>query len=86
MKDKQNMEGLWNSAKKYILVAVVAILVYELLENLTAVLASISRVFVHYKAGVIGVAITFIANMPMRFLRSSSLRSGGLPSSSGLCA
>ncbi len=67
MKENQKMEGLWRSAKKYILVAVVAILVYELLENLTAVLASISAFLSILKPVFIGIAITFVANMPMRF-------------------
>lgn len=70
MKDRQDMEGLWRSSKKYILIVAFGVVLYELLENLTVVRQSISGFFGIITPIFIGIVIAFIANMPMRFLEN----------------
>lgn len=61
---------LWCSAKKYILILVTAILVYEICENLGLVTSYIAKFLSVLKPLFIGLAIAFIANFPMRFLEN----------------
>lgn len=39
MKDKQDMEGLWKSSRRYIFIVAFGVILYEIIENLTAVKA-----------------------------------------------
>lgn len=68
MKDRPDMEGLWKSSRRYILIVTVGILAYELLENLARVRSSISAFLSVISPVFIGIAIGFIVNMPMSFL------------------
>lgn len=68
MKDKQNMEGLWKSSRRSLLIVAFGILLYECLENFTVVSTAVGGFFNMLKPVVIGAAIAYIANMPMGFL------------------
>lgn len=68
MKDRQDMEGLWKSSRRYIFIVAFGVVLYELLENLSAVRESIGGFFSVITPVFIGIVIAFIANMPMRFL------------------
>ena len=37
MKDKQDMEGLWKSSRRYIFIVAFGVILYEIIENLNAV-------------------------------------------------
>ncbi|MFR3907087.1 MAG: hypothetical protein ACLTYI_06245 [Christensenellales bacterium] len=41
MKDKQDMEGLWKSSRRYIFIVAFGVILYEIIENLTAVKSSV---------------------------------------------
>ena len=62
------MESLWKSTKKIVFVVVVGVIVYQLFENYEAVSKEIANFFRVLQPLFIGIAIAFIANMPMRFL------------------
>lgn len=62
------MESLWKSTKKIIFVVVVGVLVYQFCENYEAISKEIANFFRVLQPLFIGIAIAFIANMPMRFL------------------
>ena len=70
MKDKQDMEGLWKSSRRYILIVAFGVILYEIIENLAAVKSSVMGFFDAISPIFIAVAISFIANMPMRFLEN----------------
>ena len=70
MKDKQDMEGLWKSSRRYILIVAFGVILYEIIENLAAVKSSVRGFFDAISPIFIAVAISFIANMPMRFLEN----------------
>ena len=73
MKDKQDMEGLWKSSRRYILIVAFGILLYETIENLSAVKGAVGGFFDAISPIFIALAIGFIANMPMRFLEGRLL-------------
>ncbi len=68
MKDRQDMEGLWKSSRRYILVVAFGVVLYEVIENLSAVRSAISGFFGEISPIFIAAVIAFIANMPMGFL------------------
>lgn len=70
MKDRQDMEGLWKSSRRYILIAAFSIMLYELLENFSAVRGSVGGFLNTISPIFIAAAIGFIANMPMCFLEN----------------
>lgn len=70
MKDKQDMEGLWKSSRRYVFIVAFGVILYEIIENLTAVKSSISNFFDAISPIFIAVAISFIANMPICFLEN----------------
>ena len=45
MKDKQDMEGLWKSSRRYIFIVAFGVILYEIIENLTAVKSSVGGFF-----------------------------------------
>ncbi|MEG1548045.1 MAG: AI-2E family transporter [Clostridia bacterium] len=61
---------LWDSAKKYILIVVIAILTWHVCANCKEVFASVDRVLKILSPVFAGVVIAFLANMPMRFLEN----------------
>ena len=70
MKDKQDMEGLWKSSRRYIFIVAFGVILYEIIENLTAVKSSVGGFFDAISPIFIAMAISFIANMPMCFLEN----------------
>ena len=70
------MESLWKSTKKIVFVVVVGVIVYQLFENYEAVSKEIANFFRVLQPLFIGIAIAFIANMPMRFLERRYLKNG----------
>ncbi|MBR2328517.1 MAG: AI-2E family transporter, partial [Clostridia bacterium] len=74
MKDRPNIEGLWKSTRKTLFVVAFGIIFYEILENLTAVRSALSGFVSIITPVFIGIAIAFIANMPMRFLETKVFR------------
>lgn len=64
------MGTLWKSVKKYLLVVAFGVLLYELCENLPAVRKEVNNFLSILQPLFIGIAIAFIANMPMRFLET----------------
>ena len=74
MKDKQDMEGLWKSSRRYIFIVAFGVILYEIIENLTAVKSSVGGFFDAISPIFIAMAISFIANMPMCFLEKSLSR------------
>ena len=71
MKDKHNIESLWRSTIKTLFVVAFGILLYELLENISSVRSAVSGFFSVITPIFIGIAIAFIANMPMHFLEAA---------------
>lgn len=74
MKDKHNIESLWRSTIKTLFVVAFGILLYELLENISSVRSAVSGFFSVITPIFIGIAIAFIANMPMHFLEAKVFR------------
>ena len=74
MKDRPNIEGLWKSTRKTLFVVAFGIIFYEILENLTAVRSALSGFVSIITPVFIGIAIAFIANMPMNFLEAKVFR------------
>lgn len=74
MKDRPNMEGLWKSTRRSLFIVAFGIILYELLENFTAVRSALSGFFSIITPVFIGIAIAFIANMPMHFLETKVFR------------
>lgn len=74
MKDRPNMEGLWKSTRRSLFIVAFGIILYELLENLTAVRSALSGFVSIITPIFIGIAIAFIANMPMHFLETKVFR------------
>lgn len=70
MKDKQDMEGLWKSSRRYIFIVAFGVILYEIIENMTAVKSSVGGFFDAISPIFIAMAISFIANMPMCFLEN----------------
>lgn len=68
MKDRQDMEGLWKSTRRPMLIVAFGIILYELLENFTSVRAALGGFMGVITPVFIGISIAFIANMPMHFL------------------
>ncbi len=68
MKDRQDMEGLWKSTRRPMLIVAFGIILYELLENFTSVRAAVGGFMGVITPVFIGISIAFIANMPMHFL------------------
>lgn len=74
MKDKHNIESLWRSTIKTLFVVAFGILLYELLENISSVHSAVSGFCSVITPIFIGIAIAFIANMPMHFLEAKVFR------------
>ena len=74
MKDRPNMEGLWKSTRRSIFIVTFGIILYEILENLTAVRSALGGFVSIITPVFIGIAIAFIANMPMHFLETKVFR------------
>jgi len=74
VKDRPNIEGLWKSTRKTLFVVAFGIIFYEILENLTAVRSALSGFVSIITPVFIGIAIAFIANMPMHFLEAKVFR------------
>lgn len=70
MKDRPNMEGLWKSTRRSLFIVAFGIILYEVLENLTAVRSALSGFVSIITPVFMGIAIAFIANMPMHFLET----------------
>ena len=74
MKDRQNLEGLWKSSRSTLFIVAFGVILYEILENLTTVRSALGGFFSIITPVFIGIAIAFIANMPMHFLESRVFR------------
>ena len=74
MKDRPSIESLWNSTRKSLFVVAFGIILYEILENLTAVRSALGGFVSIVTPVFIGIAIAFIANMPMHFLETKVFR------------
>ncbi len=74
MKDRQNLEGLWKSTRSTLFIVAFGVILYEILENLTTVRSALGGFFSIITPVFIGIAIAFIANMPMHFLESRVFR------------
>ena len=72
--DGKKFNQLWGSAKRPLLIVVVGVLFYEFLENFNPVMKAMGSVLGVLKPVFIGVAIAFIANMPLRFLETRVFR------------
>ena len=72
--DGKKFNQLWGSAKRPLLIVVVGVLLYEFLENFNPVMKALGSVLGVLKPVFIGVAIAFIANMPLRFLETRVFR------------
>lgn len=67
---QKEREHVWRKARVPLLVALLAVLAYELLENLSGVSSAVGGFFSVLKPVFIGIGFAFIANMPMRFLEN----------------
>ncbi|MBR5291284.1 MAG: AI-2E family transporter [Clostridia bacterium] len=74
MKDRPNMESLWKSTRRSLFIVAFGIILYEILENLTAVRSALGGFVSIVTPVFIGIAIAFIANMPMHFLETKVFR------------
>lgn len=74
MKDRPNMESLWKSTRRSLFIVAFGVILYEILENLTAVRSALSGFVDIITPVFIGIAIAFIANMPMHFLETKIFR------------
>ena len=74
MKDRPNMESLWKSTRRSLFIVAFGVILYEILENLTAVRSALSGFVGIITPVFIGIAIAFIANMPMHFLETKIFR------------
>jgi len=74
VKDRQNLEGLWKSTRSTLFIVAFGVILYEILENLTTVRSALGGFFSIITPVFIGIAIAFIANMPMHFLESKVFR------------
>ncbi len=72
--DNKKLNALWGSAKRPLLIVVTGVLLYEFLENLSAVMGAVGGFLGLLKPVFFGVAIAFIANMPLRFLENKVFR------------
>lgn len=68
------MESLWKSTRRSLFIVAFGVILYEILENLTAVRSALSGFVDIITPVFIGIAIAFIANMPMHFLETKIFR------------
>ncbi|MEG1560420.1 MAG: AI-2E family transporter [Clostridia bacterium] len=61
------LKALLKESKKYILVVIVGILVFELFENLAGVFSALTTLLHVSRSLIIGIILAFIANIPMHF-------------------
>lgn len=74
VQEKREKQRIWRSARMPLLVALIAILFYEAIENLQDVSSTVGTFFSILRPVFIGIAFAFITNMPMRFLENRVLK------------
>lgn len=61
-------KNLWQYARKYVLAIIIAIVLYEALENIDNVIAAFKKVMGIFSPLITGLCIAFVVNMPMSFI------------------
>lgn len=67
---KPRLSVIWRAARRPVAVIAFGVLLYEFLENFDAVMAALKGFFSLLTPVFLAIAISFLANMPMRFLEN----------------
>lgn len=62
------LKNLWQYARKYVLAIIIAIVLYEALENIDNVIAAFKKVMGILSPLITGLCVAFVVNMPMSFI------------------
>lgn len=70
---KPRLSVIWRAARRPVAVIAFGVLLYEFLENFDAVMAALKGFFSLLTPVFLAIAISFLANMPMRFLEKQGV-------------